>query len=61
MTRRGEPGGAAYTAALNALYSVAYALKFTCKAKGRNFTVMSLEDLWWWNDLTITNIASAPP
>ena len=56
-----SPGGPAYTTALNALYSVAYALKFTCKAEGRDFIFISLEGLWWWDDLDITDIAHAPP
>ncbi len=49
ITGRGEPGGDAYRAALNALYSVAYTLKFRCKKEGRDFTVMALESLWWWD------------
>ena len=61
ITGRSAPGGPAYKAALNALYSVAYTLKFKCKAEGRDFTVMTLEGLWWWDDPTITNIADAPP
>ncbi len=44
---RGEPGGEAYQAALNALYSVAYTVKFKSKAAGKDFTVMGLEGLWW--------------
>lgn len=61
ITGRGEPGGTAYQAALNALYSVAYTLKFRCKAEGRDFTVMPLEGLWWWDDPTIFSLADAPP
>jgi len=61
ITGRGAPGGPDYKAALNALYSVAYTLKFKCKAEARDFTVMTLESLWRWDDLNITNIADAPP
>lgn len=50
ITGRGEPGGEAYQAALNALYSVAYAVKFKAKAAGKDFVVMGLEGLWWWDD-----------
>ena len=50
ITGRGEPGGEAYQAALNALYSVAYTVKFKAKAAGRDFVVMTLEGLWWWDD-----------
>ncbi|MFA5868405.1 MAG: GyrI-like domain-containing protein [Candidatus Bathyarchaeia archaeon] len=60
-TGRGEPGGAAYTEALNALYSSVYTLKFASKKRGRDFTVMTLEGLWWWDDPSIVNLADAPP
>jgi hypothetical protein len=61
ITGRGAPGGSAYHAALNALYSVAYTIKFKCKAEGKDFTVMTLEGLWWWDDPSITDLADAPP
>jgi len=61
ITGRGEPGGAAYRAALGALYSVVFTLKFKSKAKGKDFTVMTLESLWWWDDPSITSPANAPP
>jgi len=59
---RGEPGGEEYTTALNALYSVAYTLKFGLKKKRvADFTVMGLEGLWWWDDPTIIRLEDAPP
>ncbi len=57
---RGAPGGPVYQAALNALYSIAYTIKFMCKAEGKDFTVMTLEGLWWWDDPSITDLADAP-
>jgi len=50
ITGRGEPGGEAYQKAINALYSVAYTAKFNAKAAGKDFTVMALEGLWWFDD-----------
>ncbi len=47
---RGEPGGEEYMAAMSALYPVAYTLKFKSKERGRDFTVMALEGLWWFED-----------
>lgn len=41
-----KPGGEAFTAAVGALYSVAYTLKFEQKAGGMDFTVMPLEGLF---------------
>lgn len=45
----GAPESEAYPAALNALYSVAYTLKFKLKTGGKDFTVMGLESLWWFD------------
>src|SRR4030042_7204889 len=56
---RGAPGGEAYQAASNALYSVAYTVKFKAKALGTDFTVMGLEGLWWWD--RPDESSSAPP
>lgn len=42
----------AFQDAIGALYSVAYSLKFAMKKadRGRDFAVMPLEALWWWDD-----------
>ncbi|WP_316819314.1 GyrI-like domain-containing protein [Pedobacter nyackensis] len=42
----GDPSGPLYAEHLQALYSVAYGLKFQYKAKGKDFTVAKLEGLW---------------
>jgi len=52
ISGRGEPGGEAYTEKLNALYSVAYTVKFALKAQGQDFKVAALEGLWWVDDPT---------
>jgi hypothetical protein len=47
----GDPNVAAdYRRAVEALYSTAYALKFACKAEGRDFVVAPLEGLWFAAD-----------
>lgn len=43
----GEPGGEAFQAAIQAIYPVAYTLKFAEKAEGRDFKVGALEARWW--------------
>jgi hypothetical protein len=50
----GDPNTAvAYREAVEALYSVAYTLKFAIKREmGRDFRVMPLEGLWWADDLS---------
>lgn len=47
---RGAPGGAEHTAAMEAIYPVAYAAKFAAKAQGRDFTVAKQEGLWWFDE-----------
>lgn len=42
----GKPGGEEFTAAVQALYSVAYALRFALKAEGIERKVGHLEGLW---------------
>lgn len=45
---RGAPGGGAYELAIQALYSVAYNLKFALKKTGKgDFVVPPLETLWY--------------
>ncbi|WP_431219849.1 GyrI-like domain-containing protein [Leifsonia xyli] len=48
----GDPNTDTYRDALQALYPVAYALKFFSKRKlDRDYTVMPLEALWWADDM----------
>jgi hypothetical protein len=49
----GAPASPEYVASLEALYPVAYALKFMIKKdKGIDYGVMPLEGLWWMEDMT---------
>ena len=50
----GDPNTSpAYAAAIQALYSVSYAAKFTLKRSGgEDFKVSALEGLWWSEDLS---------
>jgi hypothetical protein len=48
---KGAPEGSEYQNAVQALYSVAYTLKFAKKkAGGIDFPVMAMEGLWWAGD-----------
>ncbi|CAO1653616.1 GyrI-like domain-containing protein [Salinibacterium sp. NYA9b] len=48
----GAPGADSdYTAAIAALYPVAYTLKFASKALDRDYVVPPLEALWWAEDM----------
>ncbi len=44
---QGEPGGAAFTSAVGALYAASYTIKMASKAAGRDYKVAHLEGLWW--------------
>ncbi len=52
FTGRGEPGGAAFQAAIGALYNVAFTVKMARKFAGQDYTVCKLEGLWWADDPT---------
>lgn len=48
----GDPNGAAFAEALQALYPLAYALKLASKReRGHDYVVMPLEGLWWADDM----------
>ncbi len=48
----GDPNTAqAYKDAVEALFSLAYTIKFKLKKSGADFSVMPLEGLWWADDM----------
>jgi len=47
---RGDPDDAPFAGCIQALYSIAYAIKFTYKAQGADFVVPRLEGLWWFDE-----------
>lgn len=49
LTGTGDPSGEDFAANISALYPVAYAIKFRCKARGNDFTVAKLEGQWWFD------------
>lgn len=59
ITGQGEPGGVVYTEKLQALYAVAYAIKFTFKNEGQDFVVSKLEGLWWFDEEKYKDIPMA--
>lgn len=49
---KGDPNSAAeYRTAVQWLYTMSYALKFTSKAAGKDYGVAPLEGLWWAEDM----------
>lgn len=59
ITGQGDPDGPAYAACLEALYSVAYAIKFRFKNEGADFVVSKLEGLWWYDEERYKDVTMA--
>ncbi|SDE99068.1 hypothetical protein SAMN04487996_108140 [Dyadobacter soli] len=59
---KGDPSGEEFSQKIQAIYPVAYALKFAFKAKGKDFVVAKLEGLWWYDESRYQNatIDNAP-
>lgn len=47
ITGKGDPNGAAFSEVIEALYTVAYGIKFGSKHRGIDFTMSKLEGFWW--------------
>jgi hypothetical protein len=62
ITGKGDPSDKAFVDRIEALYPVAYAIKFDFKAKDKDFVVSKLEGLWWFDEKKFSNmtIANAP-
>ncbi|MCS3800757.1 GyrI-like domain-containing protein [Niastella sp. OAS944] len=61
ISGKGDPSGEDFTNHIQALYPLAYAIKFMHKAQNNDFTVSKLEGLWWFdeNKFPGKNIATA--
>lgn len=47
---KGDPNGELFAEKIQALYPVAYNIKFHFKAQEKDFTVAKLEALWWFDE-----------
>lgn len=47
---KGDPSGEEFARKIQAIYPVAYALKFAFKAREKDFAVAKLEGLWWYDE-----------
>ena len=55
---RGDPNTEVFAAAVEAVYPVAYALKFASKQESdRDYVVPPLEGLWWADDMDAFTVA----
>jgi hypothetical protein len=53
----GDPNTGAFRDATEALYPLAYRLKFAAKKAGRDHVVMPLEGLWWSGDMAAFTVS----
>jgi hypothetical protein len=62
ITGKGDPAGQGFAGKIQALYPVAYAIKFASKAKGRDFAIPKLEGLWWYDEekFATASVTDAP-
>lgn len=62
---KGDPSSKAFTKKIEALYPVAYTIKFMSKKNQQDFTVAKLEGLWWfdgyYNNLTMSEAPKRIP
>ena len=59
ITGKGDPSGEDFAQKIQAIYPVAYALKFAFKAQGKDFVVAKLEGLWWYDEERYAGISIA--
>ncbi len=57
ITGKGDPSDKLFAENIEALYSVAYTIKFSFKALNKDFVVAKLEGLWWFDDKKYKNIS----
>jgi hypothetical protein len=58
ITGKGDPSSAGFQQDIQALYSVAYVIKFMCKDEGNDFTVAKLEGDWWYDERQYAGITA---
>lgn len=63
---KGDPNDKPFAERIETLYTTAYTLKFSSKAKDKDFVVSKLEGLWWFDEKkypgkTITSSATEVP
>jgi len=56
---KGDPSDKLFAENIEALYSVAYTIKFAFKALNKDFVVAKLEGLWWFDETNYKNISIA--
>lgn len=46
---KGDPSSAEFAKHIEALYTLAFAIKFECKSRNQDFVVSKLEGQWWYD------------
>lgn len=55
---KGDPSGELFALCVEALYTVAYTIKFAGKAEGNDFTVAKLEGLWSFDESKYNKVSA---
>ena len=58
ITGKGDPSGDAFAADIQAIYPLAYTIKFMCKEQGNDFVVPKLEADWWYDETRYKDITA---
>ncbi|MFA6059363.1 MAG: GyrI-like domain-containing protein [Taibaiella sp.] len=56
VTGKGDPSDKKYADKIQLLYTIAYSIKFSFKAREEDFVVPKLEALWWFDEEQYKNI-----
>jgi hypothetical protein len=56
VTGKGDPSAQEYADKIQLLYTIAYSIKFSFKAREEDFVVPKLEALWWFDEEQYKNI-----
>lgn len=56
---KGDPSAAEFSRNIEALYGIAYAIKFLCKDQGNDFVAPKLEGNWWYDENKYVRLSPA--
>ncbi|MBC9796949.1 GyrI-like domain-containing protein [Sinomicrobium weinanense] len=59
ITGKGDPSAPEFTERIQALYPIAYTIKFMFKKQDRDFVVPKLEGLWWYDERKFPKLTPA--
>lgn len=58
ITGKGDPSNPAFAERIQAIYTVAYSIKFSHKQQERDFVVAKLEGQWWYDEEKYNSVSA---